>query len=156
MTAVAAGVARFLAIESCGQCTPCKQDGLALADLWAKLCRGEGKPQDLEELAKRSITVGDRARCYLALQHQAVASSVLERFEADLRGHVDGDAPPVEIELVAELADIADGHATLDEEHRNKQPDWSFGEEYSGKSPADLFAEHRVDDETARSPGPGR
>ena len=26
------GVARFLAVESCGQCTPCKQDGLAIAD----------------------------------------------------------------------------------------------------------------------------
>src|SRR5207249_88700 len=26
MTAVAAGASRFLAVESCGQCTPCKQD----------------------------------------------------------------------------------------------------------------------------------
>ncbi|HEX2042334.1 MAG TPA: NADH-ubiquinone oxidoreductase-F iron-sulfur binding region domain-containing protein [Acidimicrobiales bacterium] len=156
MTAVAAGASRFLAIESCGQCTPCKQDGLALAELWAKLCRGEGEPHDLEELAKRSITVGDRARCYLALQHQALASSVLERFADDVRAHVEGDAVPVELELVAELVDIADGAARLDEEHRDKQPDWSFGDEYSGKSPADLFAEHRADDETARSPGPGR
>ena len=31
--AVAQGVSRFLAVESCGQCTPCKHDGLALADL---------------------------------------------------------------------------------------------------------------------------
>ena len=29
LTSVAAGVARFLAVESCGQCTPCKQDGLS-------------------------------------------------------------------------------------------------------------------------------
>ena len=155
MTAVAAGASRFLAIESCGQCTPCKQDGLALAELWAKLCRGEGRPHDLAELEKRSATVGDRARCYLALQHQTLATSVIERFGDDVRAHVNGDAPTVEPELVAELADIADGQATLDEEHRDKQPDWSFGEEYSGKSPADLFAEHRADDDTARSPGPG-
>ena len=32
LTAVAAGVARFLAMESCGQCTPCKQDGLFIVD----------------------------------------------------------------------------------------------------------------------------
>ena len=32
MTAVAAGISRFLAVESCGQCTPCKFDGLAIAD----------------------------------------------------------------------------------------------------------------------------
>src|SRR5207302_3107006 len=33
MAAVAAGVSRFLAIESCGQCTACKRDGLTLAGL---------------------------------------------------------------------------------------------------------------------------
>ena len=91
--------------------------------------------------------MGDRARCYLALQHQAVASSVLERFGDDVKGHVDGSAPAVAPELVAELVDISDGRATLDEHHREKQPDWTFGEEYSGKSPADRFAEHRNGDE---------
>ena len=30
--AIAAGVARFLAVESCGQCEPCKSDGLLIAD----------------------------------------------------------------------------------------------------------------------------
>ena len=30
--AIAAGVARFLAVESCGQCEPCKTDGLLIAD----------------------------------------------------------------------------------------------------------------------------
>ncbi len=147
MTAVAAGVSRFLAVESCGQCTPCKQDGLALAELWAKLCRGEGEEHDLQTIRRRAATVGDRARCYLALQHQAVASSVLERFGEEVLGHVDGSAPPVEPELVAELVDISDGRATLDEHHREKQPDWTFGGEYSGKSPADRFAEHRNGDE---------
>jgi NADH-quinone oxidoreductase subunit F len=147
MTAVAAGVSRFLAVESCGQCTPCKQDGLALADLWAKLCRGQGAEHDLQTIRHRAATVGDRARCYLALQHQAVASSVLDRFGDDVRAHVDGSAAPVGPELVAELVDITDGRATLDEHHREKQPDWTFDEEYSGKSPADRFAEHRNGDE---------
>ena len=32
LTAVAAGVAHFLAVESCGQCRHCKQDGLELTD----------------------------------------------------------------------------------------------------------------------------
>ena len=32
MRDVAAGVARFLSIESCGQCTPCKHDGMAIAE----------------------------------------------------------------------------------------------------------------------------
>ena len=40
----AAGVARFLAVESCGQCTPCKADGLALADALDRLCAGPRRP----------------------------------------------------------------------------------------------------------------
>jgi NADH:ubiquinone oxidoreductase subunit F (NADH-binding) len=145
MTAVAAGVSRFLAVESCGQCTPCKQDGLTLAELWAKLCRGEGTGHDLDELRRRAASVGDRARCYLALQHQAVATSVLERFAPDVVAHTEGSASPVEPELVAELIDVSDGKAVLDERHREKQPDWTYGGTYSGKSPADRFAEHRAE-----------
>ena len=30
--AVAHGVSRFLAVESCGQCTPCKEDGKRIAE----------------------------------------------------------------------------------------------------------------------------
>ena len=30
LVAVAHGVSRFLSVESCGQCTPCKEDGLAI------------------------------------------------------------------------------------------------------------------------------
>ena len=41
LAAVAAGVARFLAVESCGQCTPCKQDGLAIADILTRIVCGE-------------------------------------------------------------------------------------------------------------------
>ncbi|MFN2609017.1 MAG: NADH-ubiquinone oxidoreductase-F iron-sulfur binding region domain-containing protein, partial [Acidimicrobiales bacterium] len=143
MVAVAAGASRFLAVESCGQCTPCKQDGLVLADLWARLCRNEASRSDLETIRKRSHTVGERARCYLALQHEAVASSVLERFGADVEAHLRGAAAPAEPALVAELVEISDGRATFDERHLAKQPDWTFDGEYSGKSPADRFAEHR-------------
>jgi len=143
MTAVAAGASRFLAIESCGQCTPCKQDGLLLAELWAKLCRNEGTQADLDMIEKRAATVGDGARCYLATQHQVVATSILERFGDDIANHVAGTATPVEPALVAELVDIADGKASFDERHLDKQPDWTFDETSSGQSPADRFADHR-------------
>ncbi len=143
MTAVAAGASRFLAIESCGQCTPCKQDGLVLADLWAKLCTKEATQADLDTIVKRAATVGDGARCYLATQHQVLATSVLERFGDDIAAHVAGTATVVDPALVAELVDITDDKATFDERHLHKQPDWTFDDTYSGQSPADRFAEHR-------------
>ncbi len=144
LAAVGAGVSRFLAIESCGQCTPCKQDGLQLADLMEKVCRSDAGDHDLAAIQKRVETVTDGARCYLATQHQTVLTSLLERFPDEVQAHLDGTAPAVEFELVAELVDIAEDHATWDERHREKQPDWSYDEEYSGKVPAERFGEHRA------------
>ena len=73
MTAVAAGVARFLAVESCGQCTPCKADGLAIADALDRLCAGDGgQPTTSTRVTEALTTVADGARCNLASQQQAV------------------------------------------------------------------------------------
>ncbi len=84
MTAVAAGVSRFLAVESCGQCTPCKLDGLALSDLFEKMCRGQRhSTADFERIQRLVDTVGDRARCSLATQQQVVIGSILERFRPE-------------------------------------------------------------------------
>ncbi|MGH9040527.1 MAG: NADH-ubiquinone oxidoreductase-F iron-sulfur binding region domain-containing protein, partial [Acidimicrobiia bacterium] len=75
LVAVAQGVARFLAVESCGQCTPCKQDGLAMAEILQRMCRSEAAENDLTDLADRVATVTDESRCYLATQQQRVVGS---------------------------------------------------------------------------------
>lgn len=144
LVAVAAGVSRFLAVESCGQCTPCKQDGLALADLFDRARRSEVDEHDLGAIRDRLASVSNEARCYLALQHQAVGESILRLFPDVVRSHLHTDgtsAPPV---LVAPLLDIVDGRAVLDEAHVGKQPDWTFDESYSGQSPADRRDESRA------------
>jgi NADH:ubiquinone oxidoreductase subunit F (NADH-binding) len=128
LVAVAAGVARFLAVESCGQCTPCKQDGLAIA----------GGLLDGGDVSGNLATITDGARCALAGQHQAVVTSLLA---------LAGERRPTTARyLVAELVDIdADGNAIYDESFLGKQPDWTFDEVDSGRSPADRLADHRAD-----------
>ncbi|MEW6153714.1 MAG: NADH-ubiquinone oxidoreductase-F iron-sulfur binding region domain-containing protein [Actinomycetota bacterium] len=143
VVAVTAGASRFLAVESCGQCVPCKQDGLTLATILERLCRGEPEPGDVDVLKTRAATVGDRARCYLALQHQAVVTSLLDRFPDHVEAHATHEAPPTDRALVAELVDLGDGHAAIDEDFRHKQPDWDHGRTDSGQAPADRHAEHR-------------
>jgi NADH-quinone oxidoreductase subunit F len=86
MVAVAAGASRFLAIESCGQCEPCKLDGLQLADHLTTLVRNDGAQADLDLVRKRIGTVGDRARCALAGQQQAVVGSILDAFGVEFDG----------------------------------------------------------------------
>jgi NADH-quinone oxidoreductase subunit F len=143
LVSVAAGVARFLAVESCGQCSPCKLDGLRIAELLDDVRRSEAGSDELDELRKRIATVVDGARCSLATQQQTVVASLLDRFPDDVNAHLDGKTPASEPELVAELVDIDDGVARIDEHHLAKQPDWTYDATDSGKSPAERLGEHR-------------
>ena len=144
MASVAAGVSRFLAIESCGQCTPCKRDGLALADILGRVSRSRASERDLGNVRELVATVSEGARCFLGLQHEAVVGSIVTGFGDELEAHVGGRAPAVEPALIAELVDIEGDEAVFDVRHRQKQPDWSYGDEDSGKWPAERFDEHRA------------
>ena len=145
MAAVAAGVARFLAVESCGQCTPCKQDGLEISDRLAKVCAGTANTIDLTAIEHRLITVVNGARCNLAQQQQTVVGSLLERFGDEVRAHLQPETDPVVPAVVVDLLDIDEAaQAVVDERFRNKQPDWTYDATWSGKSPVDRFTDHRA------------
>jgi NADH-quinone oxidoreductase subunit F len=143
LVAVTAGVSRFLAVESCGQCTPCKQDGLRIAELLAKTTRGQAAANDVTELRRRVASVADGARCSLATQQQVIVGSLLDRYGADVEAHVEKRAGATEPRPVAEMVGIVDGVARIDEHHAQKQPDWTYGPVDSGKMPAELLGEHR-------------
>ena len=137
LVAVAAGVSRFLAVESCGQCTPCKQDGREISDILARLGRNEPDADDADRLRACLGTVVEGARCYLATQHQRVVASILELVPERFAAHDTGGAEPVEPVVIAPLLDLIDGAAEVDERQAAKQPDWSFDAIDSGRSPAD-------------------
>jgi hypothetical protein len=144
LTAVAHGVARFLSVESCGQCTPCKQDGMKIAALLERLRDNEGNDLDVLALKDRLTTVADSARCNLATQQQLVVGSVLKLFEASVEDHAHHRSAASKPYLVAALLDIVDGRAVLDTNHLEKQPDWKFDATWSGKSPADWIDDRKM------------
>ncbi|MBW8826025.1 MAG: SLBB domain-containing protein [Acidobacteria bacterium] len=142
MVAVAAGASRFLAIESCGQCTPCKQDGLDIAARLERLCASAAEESDLAELLERLETVTESRRCYLAAQHQLVVGSIVDAFPDAVSAHARGSVPATPVELIAPVRELADGGAAvLDERIVAKQPDWSFDPIDSGKPPVERWAE---------------
>jgi len=147
MVAVAAGVARFLAIESCGQCSPCKQDGLTIADRLAALAANDASEDDLALIIERLASVADGARCFLASQQQTTALSIIEAFPDELAAHVAKTAPSVPPALIAELASIDDEVAVWDERHRDKQPDWTYDATWAGRTPADRYRDHLLESE---------
>jgi NADH:ubiquinone oxidoreductase subunit F (NADH-binding) len=132
---VAHGAARFLAVESCGQCSPCKSDGLAIADHLEAATAGTATARDFQDLDARLATVTRGARCSLASQQERVVTSILDLFdEGALQAvPVDGSTPPVPI---VPLVDIVDGRAILDSAELLKQPDWTYGPRDSGSWPA--------------------
>jgi NADH-quinone oxidoreductase subunit F len=150
LTAVAAGVSRFLGVESCGQCTPCKFGGLRLAEELRSLSLSEAVEEALAPIEIHAATVNEQARCYLAHQHRAVLQSILTRFPEEFQAHLSGESAPVEPYLIAELVDIADGVAVWDERFPGKQPDWSHDPLTKGKVPADRFGQNRFGDWTFR------
>jgi NADH:ubiquinone oxidoreductase subunit F (NADH-binding) len=155
--ALAHAVSRFLAVESCGQCTPCKGDGRALMGIFDRLQRGESHHTDLADIDDRLSTVADSARCFLATQHQRVVGSIVSLFRDDVRSRVQHPRASSEPEFVAALVAIEDGKATLDEHERDKQPDWSFDAVDSGKTPVDRLGRgHPAAARATREPRPRR
>ena len=144
LVAVAAGVSRFLAVESCGQCTPCKLDGLRIAELLDATTRGEAAASDIDELRSRIGKVADGARCSLATQQQVIAARPARHGSPPTSTRTStGPGRSVAPIAVAELVDITDGVADIDERHAAKQPDWTYDPVDSGKLPAARLGEHR-------------
>jgi NADH-quinone oxidoreductase subunit F len=140
LAAVAHGVARFLAVESCGQCTPCKEDGLALAGLLDRVRRSDSNDLDLLAIDDHVRTVADSARCFLAHQQQRVLGSITAEFADDLRVHAEGKVDPAPDFLIAPLVDLDDGVATLEQRQATKQPDWTHDAVDSGQWPAERLS----------------
>lgn len=139
--AVAQGVSRFLGVESCGQCEPCKLDGLELSGLLTVARHSEIRPMQVDELDRRVQTVSIGARCNLARQQEDVVGSLMRLFPEVIEGrtvHGEGaELPPVLTPLlIAPIADLIAGIATLSSTQELKQPDWSYDNLDSGIAPA--------------------
>ena len=143
MLAVAAGVSRFLAVESCGQCTPCKKDGIDVSERLDRLCANRADQRDLDTIRDRLATITDGARCFLATQHQTVVGSILDAFADEVDAHLHGRTAPVERILVAEARDLTDAGLAVDATFSTKQPDWTHGPRWGGETPWERDVDHR-------------
>jgi NADH:ubiquinone oxidoreductase subunit F (NADH-binding) len=127
VVAAAHGVSRFLSVESCGQCTPCKQDGLAITEILDRIRTSAPEPDDLENLPVLASRVTDGARCFLAQQHQNIVESLIAQFPDALAAHTDGRADGAGSFPIVPLLDIVDGEAVLALDELDLAPDWGDG-----------------------------
>ncbi|MGH2684984.1 MAG: hypothetical protein ACRDJP_05925, partial [Actinomycetota bacterium] len=85
-------------------------------------------------------TVSNEARCFLAHQHERVVASMLRLFPEPFHDHVEGRRRAAPIALIAPIVDIENGRAVLDETQLAKQPDWTYDDVASGKTPVERLA----------------
>ena len=130
MVETATVLSGFLAVESCGQCPPCKRGSADITAGLDRLRSGGGSDVDVELIGARLRTVTDANRCYLGTEEQLLVSSILETFPEDFADHLAGScrlAP--RLYRVPKVDDIADGVVVYDERQRLKRPDWTYAPE---------------------------
>lgn len=114
MVDVACVISGFLAVESCGQCPPCKVGSSEITTRLRALRDGTATSQDVTEIGSWSNSVTDANRCYLGTEEQNVVRSVLGAFPDDVVAHIEqgGCGRSFGFEL-PKLADIVDGRSVL-------------------------------------------
>ena len=127
MVDVAYQLSRFLYIESCGQCPPCKLGSGEITQHLEQLAIGAGGDDDLRGIVHWLGRVTDGNRCYLAVEEQVLVQSILRAFADEFAQHVESGPCPLRRTLpIPKLVDLADGDATYDETFWRKRPDWTF------------------------------
>lgn len=127
MVKVAATMAQFLAIESCGQCLACKLGTTEIAARLTSIDRGQGTGTDIEQVRDRSTSVTDLARCGLPVGAQVLRATV-DAFAEEFANHLGrpcaSTAPAVVPKI--EHMDLDTGAVTLDGAYHRKRDDWSY------------------------------
>jgi NADH-quinone oxidoreductase subunit F len=127
MVEVAFQYSRFLWIESCGQCPPCKLGSQEITYRLNEIEACRGSEEDVAVIGARLANVTDANRCYLGTEEQRVIGSILRAYPEEFAAHLEGNCPNPRTDLIApKIVDLADGVVTYDDHHRRKRPDWTY------------------------------
>ncbi len=83
----------FTQDQSCGKCTPCRIGTRRMLDILERLCAGEGKKGDLEELEYLAGTVKKASLCGLGGTAPNPVLSTLKYFRDEYEAHLAGRCP---------------------------------------------------------------
>ncbi len=78
----------FLADESCGKCTPCREGLRQMLGILTRITHGEGQPGDVEVLSDLADTLSDVALCGLGTTAANPVRTTLRYFRDEYEAHV--------------------------------------------------------------------
>jgi NADH:ubiquinone oxidoreductase subunit F (NADH-binding) len=118
---------RFLHVESCAQCPPCKLNSGDVVEFLEALERGEGGA-DLDQALSRARGATDGQKCALPTGTSLLMQSLFLTFTEEFRAHA-GRACPSHRDLVLpkiEEWDEEAGRFRYDQRYARKRPDWTY------------------------------
>jgi NADH:ubiquinone oxidoreductase subunit F (NADH-binding) len=90
MTCKLQGIVEFLADESCGKCTPCREGLFAIKNTLARIDKGEGKEGDIVLLEDIAKTMNETSLCNFGVSASVPVLSSLQYFKQDFADHIAG------------------------------------------------------------------
>jgi NADH-quinone oxidoreductase subunit F len=128
MVAVAHAFARFLYIESCNQCPPCKIGAREITEHLDSLLQGTGDQEDVAGTLTATKTVEQGQRCFLPTSTALVTSSIVSAFPDDFAAHTGDPTCNLRHDVsVPKFLDYVDGEGfRYDLGYAKKRPDWTY------------------------------
>jgi NADH:ubiquinone oxidoreductase subunit F (NADH-binding) len=135
MVEVARMFSRFLYVESCGQCPPCKIGSGEITDRLTRLEAGVADTHDVDEIGSWLGKVTDGNRCFLAVEERQVISSVLSAFPDEVVAHLENGTCPRPRPLpLPKIVELSGGEVVYDDTYWRKRPDWTYADEDDGEA----------------------
>ena len=121
---------RFLHVESCAQCPPCKLNSADILQVLERLDRGDD-PGELDLALARARTVTDGQKCALPTGTSLLMQSLLLTFEDEIARHRGSECANRRGLILPKVVDLDTGAGRFlyDEGYAAKQPDWTYTSE---------------------------
>jgi NADH-quinone oxidoreductase subunit F len=118
---------RFLHVESCAQCPPCKLNSGDVLEFLEALERGEGVG-DLDVALARARGATDGQKCALPTGTSLLMQSLFLTFEAEFRDHAGRNCPSPRNLVLPKIVDWDEdtGRFSYDKDYARKRPDWTY------------------------------
>lgn len=127
MVDVAYWFSRFLHVESCNQCPPCKMGSREITKCLQRILDGEGDNGDFDDVLHVATWTPNGARCFLASEEAIVIPSILRAYPDDFHAHFEGSCQlRHNLTLPKMIQYSEDAGFTYDNDYHRKQPDWSY------------------------------
>ncbi|WP_425803640.1 NADH-quinone oxidoreductase subunit NuoF [Desulfitobacterium sp. Sab5] len=78
----------FSQSESCGKCTPCREGNKRMWEILDRICRGEGKEEDLDTIEQLALTVKETSLCGLGQNAPNPILATLKYFRSEFEAHI--------------------------------------------------------------------